>query len=209
MPASPPRRALVVIDVQNEYVTGNLPIEHPPVTQSLDRIGAAMDAARAAGIPVVVVQQDAPEGSPIFAVGSAGWQLHPIVAERPHEHRIRKRLPSAFAGTDLADWLARHDIDTLTVCGFMTHNCDASTVFEAAHAGLAAEWLADASGAVPYANAAGTASAQEIHRVFGVVFHSRFAAVATTAAWIEAVQAGTPLPRDSIVASNRRARNLD
>lgn len=207
MPASP-RRALLVIDVQNEYVTGNLPIEHPPVQQSLQQIGAAMDAAHVAGIPVVVVQQDAPEGAPIFAVGSPGWQLHPVVAERPRDHLVRKLLPSALAGTDLADWLARRGIDTLTVCGFMTHNCDASTILQAAHAGLAVEWLSDASGALPYTNAAGEASAQEMHRVFAVAFHARFAAVANAATWIAAVRDGVPLARDSIVASNRRARGL-
>ncbi len=205
---TPPRRALVVIDVQNEYVTGQLPIEHPPLSTSLPAIGAAMDAARAAGIPVVVVQQDAPETSPIFATGSPGWQLHEVVASRPRDHLVRKLLPSAFAGTDLAEWLAAKNIDTLTVCGFMTHNCDASTILQAAHAGMTVEWLSDASGALPYANAAGTVSAEEMHRVFAVVFHSRFAAVATTSAWIDAVRAGTPLARDSIFASNRRARGL-
>lgn len=207
MPA-PPRRALVVIDAQNEYVTGKLPIEHPPVQDALHRIGLAMDAARAAGVPVVVVQQDAPPSSPIFATGSPGWQLHPVVADRPREHLVRKLLPSAFAGTDLADWLAERGIDTLTVAGFMTHNCDASTILQAAHAGLAVEWLSDASGALPYANAAGRVSAEEMHRVFAVVFHSRFAAVATTAQWIAAVHAGAPLARDSILASNQRARGL-
>ena len=39
-----PRRALVVIDVQNEYVTGDLPIEFPNVQSSLANIGRAMDA---------------------------------------------------------------------------------------------------------------------------------------------------------------------
>lgn len=48
-----PRRALLVIDVQNEYVSGNLPIEYPPVETSLSNIAAAMDAAKSAGIPVV------------------------------------------------------------------------------------------------------------------------------------------------------------
>lgn len=207
MPTAP-RRALVVIDVQNEYVTGELPIEHPPLAASLPAIGTAMDAARSAGIPVVVVQQDAPEGSPIFATGSPGWQLHEVVASRPRDHHVRKLLPSAFAGTDLAEWLAARGIDTLTVCGFMTHNCDASTILQAAHAGQTVEWLSDASGALPYANAAGAVSAEEMHRVFAVVFHSRFAAVTTTAAWVEAVHAGAPLRRDSIFASNQRARGL-
>ena len=77
-----PRRALIVIDVQNEYVSGDLPIEYPEVQSSLANIGRAMDAARAAGVPVVVVQNFAPGGSPIFARGSDGAELHPVVASR-------------------------------------------------------------------------------------------------------------------------------
>jgi len=202
-----PRRALVVIDVQNEYVSGDLPIEFPPVERSLANIARAMDAAHEAGVPVVLVQQDAPPGSPLFAKGSAGWALHPVVAERPHDLHVHKTLPSAFPETGLAGWLDARGIDTLTIVGFMTHNCDASTIVHAVHQGLTVEFLADASGAVPYENAAGRASAQEIHRVFSVVFHSRFASVASTDAWIAAVNAGQPIARDNIAASNRRARD--
>ena len=201
-----PRRALVVIDVQNEYVSGNLPIEYPPVERSLANIGRAMDAARAAGVPIVVVQHDAPAGSPLFAKGSHGWALHPVVVERAHDHHVHKTLPSAFPETDLAGWLAARGVDTLSIVGFMTHNCDASTIVHAVHQGLAVEFLADATGAVPYENAAGRASAEEIHRVYSVVFHSRFASVASTDAWIAAVDAGQPIARDNIAASNRRVR---
>lgn len=201
-----PRRALIVIDVQNEYVSGDLPIEYPPVQDSLRHIGQAMDAARAAGVPVVVVQQDAPADSPLFAHGSPGWQLHEVVAARPRDHLILKRLPSAYTGTDLQDWLAARGIDTLAVAGFMTHNCNASTIVHALHQGLRVEFLADASGAVPYENAAGRASAEEIHRVFSVVFQARFAAVQATADWIAALQGGPAMAGDNIYASNQRAR---
>lgn len=206
--STPPRRALVVIDVQNEYVTGNLPIEHPPVGLSLANIARAMDAAHAAGVPIVVVQQDAPVDSPLFAKGSDGWALHEVVTSRAYDHHVHKTLPSAFTETDLAGWLAERRIDTLAVVGYMTHNCNASTIIEAAHRGLAAEFLHDASGSLPYANDAGSATAEEIHRAYSVVFHSRYAAVVATDAWIDAVRAGTALPRDNIAASNRRARGL-
>ncbi|MEX3688062.1 cysteine hydrolase family protein [Paraburkholderia sp. BR14263] len=201
-----PRRALVVIDVQNEYVSGDLPIEYPPIETSLANIGRAIDAARAAGVPVVVMQNFAPADSPLFARGSVGAELHPVVASRERDHYVEKALPSAFAGTDLKAWLTDRGIDTLTVVGYMTHNCDASTVFEATHAGLAVEFLADATGSVPYANEAGTASAEEIHRVFSAVMHTRFAAVVNTDAWLAAVEQGVPLARDNIYASNQRAR---
>lgn len=200
-----PRRALLVIDVQNEYVTGKLRIEHPPIAQSLHHIGLAIDAARAAQIPVAVVQHTAPAASPVFAKGSHEWQLHEVVASRAHEHRIEKSRPSVFHGTDLAEWLARVGADTLSIVGFMTQNCNASTIFEAMHRGLKVEFLSDATGALPYANSAGSVTAEEIHRVFSVVFQSNFAAVADTSRWIAAVQARAPLELDNVVASNQRA----
>ena len=43
-----PHRALLVIDVQNEYFTGDMPIEYPSVDISLPNIVTAMAAARAA-----------------------------------------------------------------------------------------------------------------------------------------------------------------
>ncbi|WP_311221390.1 MULTISPECIES: cysteine hydrolase family protein [unclassified Acidovorax] len=202
-----PRRALVVIDVQNEYFAGgNLPIEFPPVADTLPNILRAMDAAQAAKVPVVVVQHTAPSGAPVFDKATERWQLHPEVARRPADHRIEKQLASVFAGTDLAEWLAARNIDTLTVVGYMTHNCDASTIFEAAHRGLEVEFLSDASGALPYANAAGRITAEEIHRVFSVVFHSNFAAVAPTSDWLAALQSGQALPKDDVYSSNQRAR---
>lgn len=201
-----PRRALVVIDVQNEYFTGNLQIEHPPVAQSLPHITRAMDAARAAGIPVVVVQHSEAPTAPLFAKGSPAWELHPEVARRARDHYIEKAWPSVFTGTDFAAWIEKNGIDTLTVIGYMTHNCDASTVFEATHRGLTVEFLGDATGALPYANDAGSATAEEIHRVFSVVFHTRFAAVTSTEAWIAAVAAGRAVPRGNIPASYQAAR---
>jgi nicotinamidase-related amidase len=196
---------LIVIDVQNEYVTGKLPIEHPPVAQSLERILRAMDAARAAGVPVIVVQNQAPESSPIFARGSPGWELHPDVASRPRDRLLEKVLPSAFAQTDLDGWLRERKVDTLAVAGYMTHNCDAATIFDALHRGYNAEFLVDAAGSLPYRNAAGSASAAEIHHVFSVVLHSRFAAVVTTEEWIGAVGAGQRLERGNIFDSHLAA----
>lgn len=201
-----PRRALIVLDVQNEYFTGNLPIEYPDPRLSLSNIGRAMDGARAAGIPVVVVQNSAPAGSPIFAKDSPGWQLHDVVARRASDCLIEKALPSAFAGTELPLWIARHSIDTLSLVGFMTHNCIAATALHALHAGLAVEVLADATGAVPYANNAGRASAAEIQRAFCVVFQSRFALVLDTDTWIGAIATGQTPQREGILSSNRNAR---
>lgn len=199
-------RALIVIDVQNEYMSGKLPIEYPDVGTSLANIGAAIEAAHRHQVPVVLVQNTAPRGSPAFDKGSHGWQLHDMVACRKHDHYVEKFLPSAFAGTDLMDWVRAHGIDTVTLVGYMTHNCIASTAIAALHAGLAVEVLEDATGSVPYANWAGSASARQIHETFMIVLQSRFAAVLPSAEWAGLLESGGSPERDSIVGSNQRAR---
>lgn len=77
---------------------------------------------------------------------------------------------------------------------------------KALYDGLKVEFLSDASGSAPYANSAGHASAEELHRVFSVVLQSRFAAVLTTDAWIAALASGALPERDTIAGSNQPAR---
>lgn len=206
--SSQTRRALIVIDAQNEYVTGNLLIEYPDIQLSLANIGSAMDAAGNTGIPVIVVQQYAPADSPVFAQGSHAWELHDVVRSRARDHYFEKKLPNAFTGTDLAEWLAAHRIDTLSVTGYMTHNCVDSTIKHAFHAGLQVEFLSDAAGSLPYLNKAGAASAEEIHRAFIVVMQARFAAVMNTDEWIGLLGSGKLAERDSPFHSNQRARHV-
>lgn len=205
---SPLKRALIVVDVQNDYVHGNLPIAYPSVESSLEKIAHAIDAAKSSDIPVVVVQNVLSSNAPFMAEGSRGAELHEIVAEKKASYHVRKCLPSAFAGTDLADWLDQRNIDTITVVGYMTHNCNLSTIIDGFHRGLAVEFLSDAAGSVDYLNQAGGATAEEIHRVVSVVLQSRFAAVMTTDAWIDILHNQKPPVRDSIYLSNQRARGL-
>ncbi len=198
-----PRRALIVIDVQNEYFSGGLPIEYPDPQVSLANIGRAIDTAEAHGIPVVLVQHLAAADSPLFARGSEGAALHPAVVGRRHALLVEKGQASAFVGTGLGEWVREQQIDTLTVVGYMTQNCDDATIKHAVTLGLGAELLSDASGSPSYANRAGQATAEEIHRVVTVTLQAAFAAVASTDAWIAAVEAGEALPRDNIYSSTR------
>ena len=117
-----PKRALIVIDVQNEYFTGKLPVKHPD--NSLINILRAMDAAKNAGMPVVVVQhgEDDPE-SPIFRKGSPAWELRPEVGGRSRDHLVEKTFPGAFTGTELGSILESAGVETVSIAGYMTHMC--------------------------------------------------------------------------------------
>lgn len=179
-------RALLVIDVQNEYFTGRMPVTYPD--GSLKNILSAMDTAQAAGVPVIVIQHEAPQpDSTVFRKGSDGWKLHPEVARRPHGILIHKSLPGAFTGTDLEPWLRARGIVTVTICGYMTQMCCDTTARQALHLGFRVEFLADATGTLDISNRAGSVSAGDLHGAILAVQQSRFATVLRTADWISSL----------------------
>lgn len=203
-----PRRALIVVDVQQEYFSGILQIQAPSRDRTLANVVAALEVAQRHDLPVVVVQHQSPEGAPVFAVGSESWSLHPEIEQRlqPEYKRVTKNRASVFAGTDVAQWLAEQGVDTITIVGFMTNNCDLATAVGAEELGLTAEILSDATGAIHLANEAGKVSADTLHETLLVLLHSNFAAVATTEAWAEAVTAGAIVPKSDLGTSARQGR---
>ncbi|GAB7536597.1 cysteine hydrolase family protein [Burkholderia sp. 3C] len=208
MSEAAPRRALIVIDVQNEYVDGNFRVAYPPVESSLSNIASAIDAANLNGVPVVLVRHVLPAGAPIFAEGSAGVELHATVARRPHDWVVDKTLPSVFSAAGFEDWLADYAIDTLTVVGYMTHNCNDATMREAMHKGYRVEFLPDAAGSLPYRNKAGHASAEEMHRIVTIIMESAYAATMSTREWVENLRNPHHVAGDNIYDSNRRALDV-
>jgi len=173
--------ALVVIDVQNEYVTGGLPIVHPPAEDGLARIGEAVDAANAAGLPVVLVRHTEPDPTGgIFVAGTPMWELHDVVASRPHLAVVDKQLPGSFTGTVLGELLAEHGIDHIVVAGWMTHMCVDTTTREAMHRGLDVTVLTDATGTIDVAD---DLPAALVHRVELGVLGDGFATLSTTSDW--------------------------
>jgi nicotinamidase-related amidase len=178
--------ALIVIDVQNEYFTGAMPIVYPDREGSLAKIVEAMRAATAAGSPVIVVQhhETDPE-SPVFRPGSDGAELHSAIAAEPRDHLVLKHLPGSFTGTNLGDILADRSVDHLVVCGYMTHMCCDTTTRQAAHRGMRVSVLADAMGDVDLVGADGvTVPARQVHETELAVLGDGFATVTTVDAWV-------------------------
>jgi nicotinamidase-related amidase len=176
------KRALVVIDAQNEYFSGLLPITHPQ--GHLQNILRAMDAASACEVPIVVVQHtSAQPDRPFFRHGSPQWQLHPEVGARPRDLLVEKNLPGSFTGTPLEEWLRARGIDTVTIAGYMTHMCCDTTARQAVHLGLKAEFLSDATGTLSLSNAAGDVSAEELHRAILCAQQMLLSEVLSTEAW--------------------------
>ncbi len=180
------KRALLVIDVQNEYFSGKLPVSYP--SGSLDNIVLAMDRANQQTIPVIVIQHTSPQPTAAtFRKGSPEWELHPTIAERSYATLIEKTLPGSFTGTNLEEWLRQHDIDTLVISGYMTQMCCDTTARQAVHLGFGVEFLSDATGTLAVKNAAGAVTAEELHRAILVTQAMRFSKVLTTSEWLESI----------------------
>ena len=205
---SAPRRALVLVDVQQEYFDGPLNIQYPPREESLARILQTVDVAEQAEMPVVVVQHEYPAGAPVFAAGTPGYELQPEVKARTGNaaKHVTKSLASVFAGTDLTDWLRANEIDTITLVGYMTNNCVLGTAVDAEALGFSIEVLSDATGAIHMANEAGTVSARQVHETLMVLLHSNWASVADTEAWAGAVADAQELPKSDLGTTATKGR---
>lgn len=120
------KKALLIVDVQNDYFTGGkFPLWNTDAT--LDHIVQAIEAAKAKGVPIVLIQHVAnPEtsGTSSFAQGSEGGAIHPRILEAaPEAPVVVKAFADGFFNTNLEETLAGLGITDLLVCGMMTQNC--------------------------------------------------------------------------------------
>ncbi|MBI3100788.1 MAG: cysteine hydrolase [Burkholderiales bacterium] len=136
--------ALIVIDVQNDYFpTGAYPLHDTQAV--LERTVQAVRSAQAQGVPVVLVQHIARSSpSPFFNVGTEGVQIHPLLrAAAPDAPVVVKGHADSFLNTTLQATLAAQGVDTLWLCGMMTHNCVTHTALSPQAQGYTVRVLED------------------------------------------------------------------
>lgn len=121
--------ALLVIDFQNEYFKGKLPI--PNGQSALGNAKRLMAMADAAGMPVYLIQHVTPPGTPVFAEDGTTVALHDDLQPTGNHVVVRKSSVSVFSTTDLDVQLKAKGIKTLIVSGLMTHACVAGATRDA------------------------------------------------------------------------------
>lgn len=139
----PKKTALLVIDFQNEYFSGRMPIPDGPAALANTR--RLVNFADQSGMPVFHFQHMAPAGSAVFAEGSKSFEFHPDMQPRAKDTVLQKTSVSAFASTDLDARLKKAGIDTLIISGLMTHACVAGAARDAVPLGYNVVVASDAS----------------------------------------------------------------
>ncbi len=179
-PASLSAATLLIIDAQNEYRSGALPLTG--VDAAVGEIAALLQRARGAGAPVVHVQHRGRPGG-AFDLEAERGRIMREAAPECAEPVVTKPLPNAFADTDLADKLAEAGRTQLIVTGFMTHMCVSSTARAALDHGyrVTIPAAACATRDLP-APDGGVLRAADIHRCALAELADRFAVIAPDAA---------------------------
>ena len=133
--------ALLVVDVQVGLIEE--PHEAYRGAEVVARIGALIGRARASNTPVISVQHDGDDDSPVRA-GTPAWRIHPGVAPAEGEAVIRKRASDAFHDTTLQLELERRGVGRLYVTGCRTEYCVDTTCRRAVGLGYDVTLVEDA-----------------------------------------------------------------
>jgi nicotinamidase-related amidase len=159
-------RALVIVDIQNDYFAGGAhPLVRPDAAAAAAR--RVLEDFRRRDEPVVHVQHvwDAPDAS-FMRPGTDGVEIHESVAPRDAEPVVRKEHPNAFLDTRLEEELRARGVEHVVVCGMMTSMCVDATVRAAVDLGFRATVVHDACAAPDLEFAGRTISADEVHGAF-------------------------------------------
>jgi ureidoacrylate peracid hydrolase len=144
------RTALLVIDMQNDFVRAGAIMEVPEAKRQLGKIADLIAACRLVNLPIIyTVHETDPEFNPLeiatfphlvhggMRKGTDGIKVVDELAPLEGDYVLQKRRYSAFFQTDLEMVLRNKKdegelpIDTLIICGTVTNICCESTARDA------------------------------------------------------------------------------
>ena len=163
------KRALVVVDVQNDFceggslpVPGGAEVAHAIAEVLHDWSSKALDAPAYAHVVATKDhhvdpgahwsrEPDFVESWPVHCrVGTDGEAFHPNLDPQPFDAIFLKGEHAAAysgfegrttSGTPLADWLRAHEVTDVDVCGIATDHCVRATALDAVSNGFATRLL--------------------------------------------------------------------
>ncbi len=135
----PERTALIVVDMQNDFVKEGGALVVPDAEGTIPKIQSLLRLARESGMKVVYSQDTHGEGDPEWEIwgehvreGTWGWEIVDELKPREDEVVIRKVRYDAFYGTHLDHFLRLWEVDTLVICGTVANICVHYTAASAA-----------------------------------------------------------------------------
>ena len=175
-----PERALLIIDIQNDYFPGGR-MELEGADAAAAKARQALGAFREKSLPVFHVRHlSVRPGSTFFIPGTSGAEIHAAVQPQGSEKVIEKNFPNSFRGTPLDQALKAAGVKELVVAGMMTHMCVDASVRQAADIGFKVTLLGDACATRAQAYGGDTVPARQVHAAFLAALNGFYAKVIPT-----------------------------
>ena len=171
------QRALILIDIQNDYFDGG---KNPLVgsKEAALKAKSILERFRANNELVVHIRHISTRpGSTFFIPGTPGSEIHPDVFPLPQEKIIEKHFPNSFRETELKDFLDSRKIQNLVICGMMTHMCIDTSVRAASDLGYRCSLISDACATKNLSFEDRIVKAEDVHTAFLAALHGLFARV--------------------------------
>jgi nicotinamidase-related amidase len=161
------KKALIVIDIQNDYFENGAIELVNPVEASL-KARKVIDSFREKNLPIVHIQHLSadPTNMPIFVPGTFGSEIHENVKPLEGEKVIQKYYPNSFRETGLLDYLKENDVTELIITGMMTHMCIDATTRAAFDFGYTCTVIGDACASRDLEIDGKTVKAEDVHNAF-------------------------------------------
>jgi len=195
-PIIPEKTAVVVVDMQNDFVKEGAPIEVPLARAMVPRVNRLLAVCRERKIPVIYIHHvirggDIDAGrladhhelirnNKAIIAGTENVEIYEEIKPEAHDLLVSKPRYSAFYGTDLEAILRSKGIDTLIIAGTVTNVCCDSTTRDAFSRAYKVIFLSDGNATFDWPDVGfGPVSADEAQRVALTVLAMCFAQVSS------------------------------
>ncbi|HET9825810.1 MAG TPA: cysteine hydrolase family protein [Chitinophagaceae bacterium] len=198
----PSKRALLIIDVQQDYFEDGRHVLVGSLEASINA-KALLKHFREQSSPVIHIQHFAVrQGATYFIPNTKGVEIHENVRPIKEEKVISKNYPNSFRQTDLLDYLRRNNITDLVICGMMTQMCVDSTTRAAKDFGFTCTVIGDACATKDLEIQGKLVAASDVQNSFLAALNSVYSTVTTTQAYIDENNAQTRQSIASVVSGN-------
>ena len=171
------KAALILVDIQKDYFPGGR-MELVGMKEASENAREMLRFFREKKWPIFHIQHIAvKDGATFFLPNSQGIDIHENVTPVSNEPVIQKHHPNSFLNTKLHEELLKAGIESVVICGAMSHMCIDATTRAAADLGFQCTVVHDACATKDLTFGGKAVPADMVHGAFMAALQSVYAKV--------------------------------
>lgn len=168
---------LILVDIQNDYFAGGR-MELVGMDAAAENASQLLSFFRDNRWPTFHIQHISNyDGATFFLPDTTGAEINAVVRPRPEDPVIQKHYPNSFRETPLLETLKSNGVESVVICGAMSHMCIDATTRAAADFGFRCTVVHDACATRNLDFGKKKILAQDVHASFMAALGSAYAKV--------------------------------